>query len=106
MAKLDRDALKVPECADALTSNWENEDMNCRCWDAMGQEYREANFYCLTHAGISMTIMDIYEHECLEAKESKMDVGKEINDNQFLYFSLFISDIFQPKRYLKFVKVV
>ena len=81
MAKLESDASKVPECADALEANFEDEESSCRCWEAVSEEYREENFRCRTDSRSPMTVMDLYEYQCVDSEESSsMDDGNSLHN--------------------------
>merc|ERR1711964_188174 len=63
MQKFATDAAEFSECTVALTSEWEDMEENCKCWNALGADYRAANFNCIPDEGAS-TVMDMYNNYC------------------------------------------
>lgn len=78
MDKLTSDAAGVPECADALASEFENEEESCACWDAMGEQYRTENFECLPE-GNPITVMEMYNSQCVQTPDECADVDEVMN---------------------------
>jgi len=73
VARLKADAARVPGCANAIASQWENAEETCACWEAMGEQYRTDNFGCTPIEKEPTTLMDLYNKcgqtvECPEEK--------------------------------------
>ena len=67
MDALEADAREYEECDTALASEFNSDTdegavANCACWNAMGENYRTANFDCILTG--NSTINHLYAHQC------------------------------------------
>ena len=67
MDALVADAREYEECDTAIKNMFDSEldggaVANCRCWNAMGESYRTANFGCILKG--DWTINQLYGQQC------------------------------------------
>jgi len=65
MDLLESKAEETPGCADALSDDFSNNMSKCACWTALGEQFRNENFNCLTDPQEDATIMENYMFDCL-----------------------------------------
>ena len=61
-------ASAYSECATALSNGFDSEveggaAANCECWNALGEDFRAANFECVPE-GDEFTINQLYDQQC------------------------------------------
>jgi len=76
MDKLTTDAATYDECAAALANEFESKDESCACWNAMGEEYRTANFNCLADGNYA-TVNEMYAANCASDETESTESPEE-----------------------------
>ena len=68
-------ASSVPECEDAINSEFTETTTACACWHALGEDFVEDNFHCRTEDdSYDSILIDIYYDQCFEESQDDASV--------------------------------